>query len=153
MELLRQKKKVRFWCAVDLVNHLEQEKLSGKAELQKHILEWAAFHVAEILAEDVDDGVSAYEETSDDTPTAALNRYLDIMNARKPQDQQDMTELVRLRELAAPLIRKADGGREAGKHVGAFTPKRIEVKNYRSYGSPRMMSVHALRVMASTASE
>jgi len=30
MELLRQKKKVRFWCAVDLVNHLEQEKLSGK---------------------------------------------------------------------------------------------------------------------------
>ena len=30
MELLRQQKKVRFWCAVDLVNHLEQEKLSGK---------------------------------------------------------------------------------------------------------------------------
>ena len=30
MELLRQKKKVRFWGAVDLVNLLEQEKLSGK---------------------------------------------------------------------------------------------------------------------------
>jgi len=30
MELLRQKKKVRFWGAVDLVNMLEQEKLSGK---------------------------------------------------------------------------------------------------------------------------
>jgi DNA replication protein DnaC len=30
MELLRKKKKVRFWGAVDLVNQLEQEKLSGK---------------------------------------------------------------------------------------------------------------------------
>jgi DNA replication protein DnaC len=30
LELLRQKKKVRFWGAVDLVNLLEQEKLSGR---------------------------------------------------------------------------------------------------------------------------
>jgi len=30
MELLRQKKRVRFWGAVDLVNLLEQEKMSGK---------------------------------------------------------------------------------------------------------------------------
>lgn len=30
MELLRRKKKVRFWGAVDLVNLLEQEKTSGK---------------------------------------------------------------------------------------------------------------------------
>ena len=30
MELLRQKKRVRFWGAVDLVNMLEHEKLSGK---------------------------------------------------------------------------------------------------------------------------
>jgi len=30
MELLRRKKRVRFWGAVDLVNLLEQEKLSGK---------------------------------------------------------------------------------------------------------------------------
>jgi DNA replication protein DnaC len=30
MSLLRRKKRVRFWGAVDLVNHLEQEKLSGK---------------------------------------------------------------------------------------------------------------------------
>jgi DNA replication protein DnaC len=30
MKLLRRKKRVRFWGAVDLVNHLEQEKLSGK---------------------------------------------------------------------------------------------------------------------------
>jgi DNA replication protein DnaC len=30
MELLRKKKKVRFFGAVDLVNHLEQEKISGR---------------------------------------------------------------------------------------------------------------------------
>lgn len=30
MSLLRKKKRVRFWGAVDLVNQLEQEKLSGK---------------------------------------------------------------------------------------------------------------------------
>ena len=30
MSLLRKKKRVRFWGAVDLVNYLEQEKLSGK---------------------------------------------------------------------------------------------------------------------------
>jgi DNA replication protein DnaC len=30
MSLLRKKTRVRFWGAVDLVNHLEQEKLSGK---------------------------------------------------------------------------------------------------------------------------
>jgi DNA replication protein DnaC len=30
MELLRKKKKIRFFGAVDLVNHLEQEKISGR---------------------------------------------------------------------------------------------------------------------------
>jgi DNA replication protein DnaC len=30
MSLLRKKKKVRFWGTVDLVNRLEEEKLSGK---------------------------------------------------------------------------------------------------------------------------
>jgi DNA replication protein DnaC len=30
MSLLRKKRRVRFWGAVDLVNHLEQEKLTGK---------------------------------------------------------------------------------------------------------------------------
>jgi DNA replication protein DnaC len=30
MSLVRKKRRVRFWGAVDLVNHLEQEKISGK---------------------------------------------------------------------------------------------------------------------------
>jgi len=104
----------------------EQDKALNKAELQKQLISWGAFHVAEILAEDVDDGVSAYDTTSDDTPTAALGRYLDIAETR-----QD--DAIRLMELAAPLIQKADDGREADQHTGAFIPRRIEVRNYRSY--------------------
>lgn len=36
-------------------------------------------------------------------------------------------------ELAAPLIKKADDGRDADKRTGNFAPISIEVKNYRSY--------------------
>lgn len=104
----------------------EQDKALNKAELQKQMLAAGAFYIAEILAEDVDDGVSAYAETSDDTPTAALRRYLSMAGA-------DPTDAARLEELAAPLIRKADDGREADQHTGAFIPRRVEVKNYRSY--------------------
>ena len=104
----------------------EQDKALNKAELQKQLLAGGAFHIAEILAEDLDDGVSAYDEMSDDTPAAALRRYFDMAGT-------DPTDAARLEELAAPLIRKADDGREAGQHTGAFVPRRVEVKNYRSY--------------------
>ncbi|MEA4901888.1 metallophosphoesterase [Desulfitobacterium sp.] len=104
----------------------EQDKALNKAALQKHLLDSGAFHVAEILAEDLDDGVSAYEEVSDDTPAASLRRYLDMAGT-------DSADSARLEELATPLIRKADDGREADRHTGAFIPKRIEVRNYRSY--------------------
>lgn len=104
----------------------EQDKALNKAELQKQLLAAGAFHIAEILAEDVDDGVTADEMASDDTPTAALRRYLGIAGT-------DPGDAERLEELAAPLIRKADDGREADQHAGAFIPKRVEVKNYRSY--------------------
>lgn len=104
----------------------EQDKAMNKAELQKQLLTGGAFHVAEILAEDLDDGVSAYDETADDTPSAALRRYFDMAGL-------EPGEAARLEELAAPLIRKADDGREADQHTGAFIPKRVEVKNYRSY--------------------
>ena len=42
-------------------------------------------------------------------------------------------EAARLMELAAPLIKKADDGRDADKRTGNFAPISIEVKNYRSY--------------------
>lgn len=39
----------------------------------------------------------------------------------------------RLSELAAPIIKQADDGRGDSKHTGAFFPRSIDVKNYRSY--------------------
>jgi len=42
-------------------------------------------------------------------------------------------DAARLMELAAPIIRQADDGRQSSKHTGAFTPLWVEVKNYRSY--------------------
>lgn len=103
----------------------EQDKALNRAELQRQLLTWGAFHVAEILPEDLDESVDAYEEMTDDSPAAMLHRYLET--AKEPGD------IERLEELAAPLIRKADDGREADQHVGAFAPRRVEVKNYRSY--------------------
>jgi exonuclease SbcC len=104
----------------------EQDKALNKAQLQKHLIEAGAFYVAEILPEDVEDGITSYEEDADNSPPALLHRYLE--NAETPADN-----MKRLEELAIPLIRKADDGREAGAHSGAFTPVRIEVRNYRSY--------------------
>jgi len=106
----------------------EQEKALNKAELQKQLISWGAFHVSEILAEDVDGGAAAAHMESDETPNASLQRFLEMLETA-PGDA------ARLQELAAPLIRKADDGREAGQHTGAFIPRRIELKNYRSYGA------------------
>lgn len=110
----------------------EQEKALNKAELQRQLLAAGAFHVAEIMPFDRDDSIDAYEELGDDSPTALLNRYLESVNERGTMSPSDIE---RLKELAAPLILLADDGREADRHVGAFVPKRIEVKNYRSYSS------------------
>jgi len=114
--------RVRYNCSA------EQDKALNKAELQKQLIAAGAFYVSEILANDVDDGVTSYEEDADNTPPALLHRYLEAAETT-PGDQ------ARLEELAAPLIRKADDGRETSIHIGAFTPKRIEVRNYRSYTS------------------
>ena len=111
----------------------EQDKALNKAELQKQLLAGGAFHVAEILREDEDTSTGAIEELGDESPATLLARHLDAIYERLPQQDRNLAQLNRQKELAAPLIRKADDGRETDRHVGAFIPKRIEVKNYRSY--------------------
>lgn len=104
----------------------EQDKALNKALLQKRLLEAGAFHVAEIIALDKALAETTAEDLRDETPVETLERYLDITNT----SDDIKKELI---ELALPLFRKADDGREESKHTGAFTPKRIEVSNYRSY--------------------
>ena len=112
----------------------EQEKALHRAALQNALLDKetiGAFYVAEIIRQETDDTLVQSGVDTDDTPAAALHRYLARMN----DNGADLTDedIKRLEELAAPIIRTADDGREASQHSGAFTPKRIEVKNYRSY--------------------
>lgn len=112
--------RVRYTCPP------EHDKALNKAELQKQMLAAGAFYVAEILAEDIDDGAENDDLTEHEGPAEALARYLSKLNIEE-------AEAERLTELALPLIKKADDGRDAGKHTGAFIPRRVEVTNYRSY--------------------
>lgn len=112
----------------------EQEKALNRAALQNALLDretTGAFYVAEIIRQETDDALVQSGAATDDTPAAALHRYLAAMT----DNGTDLTDadIERLEELAAPIIRTADDGREASQHSGAFIPKRIEVTNYRSY--------------------
>jgi len=104
----------------------EQDKALNKAALQKYLYDLGAFHVAEITAEEVSDEADAYEATADDTPAAALVRYMQ-------HSEIESDDAARLMVLAEPILRKADDGRDANRQAGAFVPKRIEIRNYRSY--------------------
>ena len=111
----------------------EQDKALNRAALQNHLMQdHGAFYVAEFIREDLEDALVTEGVATEDTPAAALHRYLDKM--REDSDGlMNGDDTARLEELAAPIIREADDGREADRHTGAFIPKRIEVTNYRSY--------------------
>lgn len=112
--------RIRYTCTT------EQEKAFNRGELQKQIMAAGAFYVAEITPEDIEELDAKDQLTEHDGPSECLARWLEI---------NDITgeKAARLTELALPIIKTADDGRDAGKHTGAFIPKAIEVRNYRSY--------------------
>lgn len=112
--------RVRYSC------NAEQDKAFNRAELQKQLMAAGAFYVAEITPEDIEALDAQDQLTEHDGPAECLERWLDA---------NDITgaKAARLLELAMPIIKQADDGRDDGKHTGAFIPKTIEVKNYRSY--------------------
>lgn len=112
--------RVRYTCTA------EQEKALNRADIQKALLEAGAFYVAEIAPEDVEELNAKDQLTEHDGPAECLGRWMEM---------NDITgeKADRLMELAGPIIARADNGRDANKHTGAFIPKMIEVKNYRSY--------------------
>ena len=112
--------RVRYSCTA------EQEKAFNRAELQKQLIAAGAFYVAEIFPEDVEALDAKDQLTEHDGPAECLARWLET-------NEITGEKAARLLELAAPIIKQADDGREDSKHTGAFTPKVIEVKNYRSY--------------------
>ena len=112
--------RVRYSCTA------EQDKVFNRAELQKRLMDAGAFYVAEVMPEDVEELNAKDQLTEHDGPAECLARWLET-NGVEPE------KAARLSELAAPIIKQADDGRGDSKHTGAFAPKSIEVKNYRSY--------------------
>lgn len=112
--------RVRYSCTT------EQEKAFNRAELQRQIMAAGAFYVAEIVPEDIEDLDAKNQLTEHDGPAECLARWLEA-------NEITGEKAARLMELAAPIIRVADDGRDDGKHTGAFVPKTILVRNYRSY--------------------
>lgn len=112
--------RVRYSCTA------EQDKAFNRAELQKYLMQAGAFYVAEVMPEDVEELDAKDQLTEHDGPAECLARWLET-NDVEPD------KAARLEELAAPIIKQADDGRGDSKHTGAFSPRSIEVKNYRSY--------------------
>jgi len=112
--------RVRYNCSA------EQDKALNRAELQKAIMQAGAFYVAEILPEEIVALDAVDQLTEHDGPAEALERWLDL-------NEVPFETSTRLQELARPILAKADDGRNASKHTGAFVPISITVRNYRSY--------------------
>lgn len=112
--------RVRYSCTA------EQDKAFNRAELQKYLMQAGAFYVAEVMPEDVEELDAKDQLTEHDGPAECLARWLET-NGVEPD------KAARLEELAAPIIKQADDGRGDSKHTGAFFPRSIEVRNYRSY--------------------
>lgn len=112
--------RVRYSCTA------EQDKAFNRAELQKYLMQAGAFYVAEVMPEDVEELDAKDQLMEHDGPAECLARWLET-NGVEPD------KAARLEELAAPIIKQADDGRGDNKHTGAFFPRSIEVKNYRSY--------------------
>ena len=108
----------------------EQEKALNRAALQTSLMQQGAFYVADFIRDEPQDTLVTETATEDD-PRAALHSYLTTVQETDGKLTDD--DIKRLDELADPIIRQADDGREANQHTGAFLPKRIEVTNYRSY--------------------
>lgn len=112
--------RVRYNCTT------EQDKAFNRAELQRQIMAAGAFYVAEIVPEDIEDLDAKNQLTEHDGPAECLARWLEA-------NEITGVKADCLKALALPIIRAADDGRDDGKHTGAFVPKTILVRNYRSY--------------------
>ena len=112
--------RVRYTCTS------EQDKAFNRAALQKLLQDAGAFYVAEIIPDDIEALDAKNQLNEHDGPVECLSRWMELNDVAGEK-------AARLSELAAPIIKQADDGRDAGKSAGAFTPRTVEVKNYRSY--------------------
>lgn len=104
----------------------EMEKQLNRKALEKALYEAGAFYVTEIRP------AKLIEELQKDALTEIAGPVENLAEWLKAAGT-DAAETEKLIELAKPLIATVSAKQPAGKLSGVFRPKRLEVKNYRSY--------------------
>jgi len=112
--------RVHYTCSDEL-----NKQLNRKA-LEKALYDNGAFYVAEIKPEQITTALSKQEMTENAGPLENLAKWLE-------SEGHGVRVVNALVELARPLVELVSAKMPTGKLAGVFVPKRIEVKNYRSY--------------------
>jgi exonuclease SbcD len=104
----------------------EMEKQLNRKALEKALYDAGAFYVAEIRP------VKIIEELPKEALAETAGPLENLIEYLKKDGMLD-SEIEKLVELAKPLIATVSAKMPTGKLSGVFRPKRLEVKNYRSY--------------------
>jgi exonuclease SbcD len=104
----------------------EQKKQINHKTMEQLLYTGGAFYVAEIRPVQVITTLSRQEMSENDGPLENLAAWL-------LAEGFSAEETERLVELAGPLVATVSAKMPSGKLSGVFIPKRIEVRNYRSY--------------------
>jgi exonuclease SbcC len=138
-----------YWNERDVERYLDDNKLSGIAfggaivrvhyscsdelnkqlnrkSLEKALYDAGAFYVSEIKPVQITTALTKQEMTENAGPLDNLTQWL-------KNEGFSFEESVALVELALPLVDQVSARMPTGKLAGVFVPKRIEVRNYRSY--------------------
>ncbi len=104
----------------------EHNKAFNHGTLQNYLYTNGAFYVSEITPQKITITVDRRSMEADGTPESNLTDYL----TEKGHTPERIGELV---ELARPIIAEATEKATQQRRTGLFTPKEIEVHNYRNY--------------------
>ena len=104
----------------------ELNKQLNRKELEKALYEAGAFYVAEIKPVQINTALAKQELTESAGPLDNLRNWCRM-------EGLTTDETLALEVLAGPLIDQVSARMPTGKLSGVFIPRRLEVKNYRSY--------------------
>lgn len=104
----------------------ENNKALNKTAMEQELYKMGAFWVQEITPEKITISVNRNGLSDESGPEENLIQYFE----EKGYDSERIAEIV---EAARPYIATAIENAVGGSKTGIFTPKRIEVKNYRNY--------------------
>jgi len=104
----------------------ELNKQFNRKALEKALYDAGAFYVSEIKPLQIITALSKQEMTENAGPLENLAQWLE-------QEGHGVRVINAIVELARPLVDQVSAKMPTGKLSGVFVPKRIEVRNYRSY--------------------